>query len=245
VPVFRIRVAGLAVACAGLAVLASACGSSSVTPRAVMLKKPAYNGIAAKPPAQIVTTAYTAMESAISVRVHGSISDSGQRYTVDLTMAPAGVRGSMTAPFDGAKLASVDLVLTKRTMYVRSSTLWQQVGGATAGLLLDGRWVILPAGSWAGFPFTNAKSFIKLLESGGDLKELGKVRAVGAKTTVNGQPAIKLSAAGASLFIATTGEPYPLEIRQGSRDALYFEYSSLPAKVSPPSHPVNLSKLQS
>jgi hypothetical protein len=234
--------AGFAVVCAGLAVLASACGGST-TPGATASKTPADNGIAAKPAAQIVTTAYTAMESAVSVRMHGSISESGQRYTVDLTMAPAGVRGSMTAPFDGARLASFDMVLTRGTMYVRSSTLWRQVGGATAASMLDDRWVILPAGAVAGFPFTNAKTFIKLLKRGG-LNSLGKDRAVGVKTTVNGQPAIKLSAKGAALYIATTGQPYPLEIRQGSGNAMYFQYSGLPANITAPSHPLNLSKLK-
>jgi hypothetical protein len=238
--VFRTRMAGLAVVCAGLAMLASACGSSSTTPSATA---PASNGIAAKPTAQIVTTAYTAMESAVSVRMYGSISESGQRYTVDLTMAPAGVQGSMTAPFQGAKLASIDMVLTKGTMYVRSSTLWRQVGGDSIASLIGDRWVILPAGSVAGFPFTNAKAFIKLLKSGG-LNSLAKDRVVGVKTTVNGQPAIKLSAGGAALYIATTGQPYPLEIRQGSRNALYFQYSGLPASITAPSHPLNLSKLE-
>jgi hypothetical protein len=241
-PVFRTRMAGLAVVCAGLAVLATACGSGTAL-TATMLKTPADNGIAAKPAAQIVTTAYTAMESAVSVRVDGSISDSGQRYTIDLTMAPAGVRGSMTAPFDGARLASIDMVLAKGTMYVRSSTLWQQVGGATLGSLLDNRWVTLPASSAADFPFMNAKSFIKLLNNGG-LKSLGKDRVIGVRTTVHGQPAIELSAKGAALYIATTGQPYPLEIRQGSQNVMYFQYSSLPASITAPPHPLDLSKLE-
>jgi hypothetical protein len=241
-PVFNTRVAGLAVTCAGLAVLVSACGSGSTAPSAMAPKTPASNGIAAKPAAQVVTTAYTAMESAVSVRMYGSISDSGQRYKVDLTMAPAGVRGSMTAPFEGAKIASVDMVLTKGKMYVRSSTLWRQVGGAAVASMVGNRWVILPAGSFAGFPFTNAKAFIRLLKGGG-FDSLGKDRAVGVKTTVNGQPAIKFSAKGEALYIATTGQPYPLEIRQGSGNALYFQYSGLPANITAPSHPLDLSKL--
>jgi hypothetical protein len=243
VPVFHTRVAGLAVACAVLVALASACGSGT-TPSATMLKMPASNGIAAKPPAQILTTAYTAMESAVSVRVYGSIIDSGQQYTLDLTMSPAGVRGSMTAPFDGARLASIDMVLAKGTMYVRSSTLWQQVGGATLGSLLDNRWVTLPASSVASFPFTNAKTFIKLLNSGGGLNSLGKDRVLGVKTTVHGEPAIELSAKGDAVYIATTGQPYPLEIRQGTRNVLDFQYSSLPASITPPPHPLDLSKLE-
>jgi hypothetical protein len=240
---FHTRMTRIAVVCAGLAVLTSACGSGSAAPSATMLKPPANNGIASKPTAQIVTTAYREMESAVSVRMYGSISDSGHRYTVDLTMAPAGVRGSMTAPFDGAKLASIDIVLTRGKMYARSNTLWRQVGGATLASLLDNRWVILPTHSVAGFPFTNAKSFIKLLKSS-DLKLLAKDRAAGVKTTVKGQPAIKLSAKGTAVYIATTGQPYLLEIRLGTGNALYFQYSGLPASITAPHHPLDLTKLK-
>lgn len=233
--------AGLAVVCAGVALLASACGSVSATPHATPLKTPASNGIAAKPAAQMVTTAYSAMESAVSVRMYGKLSESGKRYTLDLTMAPGGVRGSMTGPIEGAKVASIDMVLIKGTMYIRSSTLWRQVGGAAAAELLNGRWVTLPAGSVKGFPFTNAKSFIASLNGSG-LGSLAKYRALGVKTTVNGQPAIKLSATGFALYIATTGQPYLLEVRQGS-NVLYFQYSGLAAKIAVPPDPLDLAGL--
>jgi hypothetical protein len=227
------RMAGLAVACAGLAMLASACGSSS----------PGGNGIAAKPAAQAVTTAYRAMESAASVRMYGSFTTSGQRYTIDITLAPTGMRGSMTAPFEGAKLASVDMILAKGTMYIRSSTLWRQVGGSTVASLLDNRWVILPASSLKGFPFSNAKTFINLLK-GKNLSTLSKDRTAGVQATVKGQPAIKFAAKGGALYIASTGQPYPLEISQGSGNTLYFQYSGLPTSITAPSHPLDLSKLE-
>jgi hypothetical protein len=245
IPVFHSRVAGLAVVCAGVAVLASACSTASTTPNATPSSTATSNGIAAKPVAQIATTAYTAMESAVSVRMYGSIIESGQKYTMDLTMAPAGVRGSMTAPFDGAKAASIDFVMTKGKMYIRSDMLWRQVAGATIASLLNNRWVMLPASSVGGFPFSNAKSFIKMLKSGG-LDTLRKDSSAGVKTvttTVDGQPAIELSVQGAALYIATTGQPYPLEVRQGSGDALYFQYSAVPASISAPSHPLNFNNI--
>src|SRR5262249_12075848 len=158
-PVVRGRLAGIAAVCAGLAILTSACAShtpgpgSTASPGAVVPATPASNGIAAKPAAKIVKTAFTTLESAESVRVYGSFRDSGARYKLDVTMGPGGMRGTMTAPFHGAKLATVDMVLTHGKFYARSSTLWRQVGGAGLASLIGDRWVILPASKLSGFPF--------------------------------------------------------------------------------------------
>lgn len=248
---FRTRMAGAAAVYTGLAALVAACGSASpghgpaaasTAATAATAATPASNGITAKPARQIVTTAFTALKSAVSVRMYGSFSDSGQRYKVDLTMGPAGMRGSMTAPFEGAKLASVDLVLTRGKMYARSSTLWRQVAGAGVASLLDNRWVILPAGSVKGFPFASTNTFIKQLNLSG-MKSLRKARA-GVKTTVNGQPAVKVASGGETAYIATTGHPYPLELIQGSHNALYFQYSAVPASIVAPPHPIDLSTVR-
>jgi len=247
-PVVRGRLAGIAAVCAGLAILTSACAShtpgpgSTASPGAVVPATPASNGIAAKPAAKIVKTAFTTLESAESVRVYGSFRDSGARYKLDVTMGPGGMRGTMTAPFHGAKLATVDMVLTHGKFYARSSTLWRQVGGAGLASLIGDRWVILPASKLSGFPFANAKTFIKLLNQH-SLKSLKHAHVARVKTTVDGQPAIELSEGGAAVYIATTGQPYPLEIRQGSHNVLHFQYSGLPVSIAAPPHAVDLSSL--
>lgn len=249
-PVVRGRLAGIAAACAGLAILTSACAGntpgrgSTAGPGAVAPATPASNGIAAKPAAKIVKTAFTTLESAKSVRLYGSFRDSGARYKLDVTMGPAGMRGTMTAPFKGPRLATVDMVLTHGKFYARSSTLWRQVGGAGLASLIGDRWVILPAGQLSGFPFANAKTFIRLLNQQ-ILKSLKNARAHVAKvkTTVDGQPAIELSEGGSAVYIAATGQPYPLEIRQGSHNVLHFQYSGLPISIAAPPHPVDLSSL--
>ena len=242
-PLMRGRLAGIAVACAGLAILTSACASN--TPGSVSTPTTsASNGIAAEPVAKIVKTAFTTLESAGSVRLYGSFRDSGARYKVDVTMGTHGMRGTMTAPFHGVKLATVDMVLTHGKFYARSRTLWRQVGGTGLASLIGDRWVILPVGRLSAFPFANAKTFIKLLSKRSlkSLKNAGAhVRRV--KATVNGQPAIEISERGTAVYIATTGQPYLLEIRQGSRNVLHFQYSGLPLSIAAPPHAVDLSSL--
>jgi hypothetical protein len=245
------RGAGVAAGCLGLALLASACGGTSpgtgtgtgTRPGAVASMMPVSNGIAAKPVAQIVTTADKTLESAASaasVRVYGTLTNSGHRYTLNITFGPNGATGSMSAPFDGAKRASIDLILVGGKMYVRSSTLWRQVGGATAASLLDNRWVILPSSAVTGFPFANTKAFVKFMNHAG----LRKMTAVGAKTTVNGQPAIEVKKGSSAVYIATTGQPRPLEVRQGSRNVLYFQYLPTLVSVTAPPNAVDFSKVK-
>ena len=43
------------------------------------------------------------------------------------------------------------------------------------------------------------------------------------------------------MYIATTGRPYPLEIRQGSHNVLHFQYSALPVSIAAPPRAVDLS----
>lgn len=242
-PVMRGRLAGIAAACAGLAILTSACASSTHGPGSSPTT-PTSNGIAAEPTAKIVKTAFTTLESADSVRVYGSFRDSRARYKLDVTIGPAGMRGTMTAPFHAGKLATVDMILTHGRFYVRSRTLWRQVGGAGLASLLGGRWVIIPVRKLSSFPFANAKTFVKLL-SRQSLKSLRKASAhiARVKTTVDGRPAIELSERRTAVYIATTGQPYPLEIRQGSHNVLHFQYSGLPVRIAAPPHAVDLSSL--
>ena len=98
----RARAAGAATACLGLALLIAACGflsgssSTSSTPSATTSPAPSQapaNGIADKPPAQIVAAATKALASASSVHVKGTVRESGTRYTFDLFLKRASAKG--------------------------------------------------------------------------------------------------------------------------------------------------------
>ena len=171
-PTMRIcgRAAGITVLCLLVAVLGGACGTqsgtstSSTTPAAH--PTPARNGIAAKRPGQILAAAQAALASSTSVRMRGSIRASGGLFTFDVIMTKTGAEGSLTGPIAGVKRASVDFVAAGHKMYMRSSTLWRKVGGATLATLFDHRWVQMPSHSMRGFPWVSTAAFSRVLTTG-------------------------------------------------------------------------------
>src|SRR5260221_11382752 len=101
------------------------------------------SGVAAQ--AQILTTAKDALGSAKSVRLQGTMTQSGSTYTVDIVLGPGLGKGTVTGPIAGLKRASFDFVALGSKAYIRSSTLWRQFGGAAAADLFDNRWVATTA----------------------------------------------------------------------------------------------------
>ena len=182
---------------AAAAVLQAGCGGSS------------SSGEAAKSARAILADARQAASSAGSVRVAGTIHDAGQTLALDLKITRKGGGGTMTV--QGSK---VEIVRSGASVYIRApAAFYQKVGaGQAAGQLLDGRWLKAPA-STAQFrdlaSLTDLNQFVAQA-----LKPEGKV-SKGAETTIDGQKAIELkdSQGGGSLYVATTGKPYPIEFK--------------------------------
>jgi hypothetical protein len=66
----------------------------------------------------------------------------------------------------------------------------------------------------------------------------------GCPAAPRGQPAIEVKKGSSAVYIATTGQPYPLEVRQGARNVLYFQYSSTPVSVKAPPNAIDFSKVK-
>jgi hypothetical protein len=247
----RARAAGAATACLGLTLLAAACGilsgSTSSTPSATTSPAPApapANGIADKPPAQIVAAAAKALASARSVHIKGTVRESGTRYTFDLVLERASAKGSMTAPILGINNAQFDFVVAGGKLFIRSSTLWQKTGGTAAAQLLNDRWVVLPKASFRQFPFRSVRVFARSIHSGSP----GKARRAGTVTVISGRPAIPVRSGDSILYVATTGPPVPLRARPATRAAgegvVDFLAYNAPVTISPPPNPVDFSQLR-
>ncbi len=107
--------------------------------------------------------------------------------------------------------SKVDVIRAGNTAYIRAGAdFYKQVGaGSAAGRLLAGKWLKVPSSNPDFSPLvelTDLNAFVTQA-----LKPEGTV-AKGDETTVDGQKAIELkSSQGGSLFIATTGKPYPVE----------------------------------
>ena len=245
------RAAGAAAACLGPALLAAACGilsgSTSTTSTPPATTRPATqapaNHIAGKPPAQILAAAGRALASASSVRVRGSVRQSGRWYTFDLVLGRAWATGSMTGPLRGIRHAQFDFVAAGGKLFIRSTTLWRKAGGAAAAQLLDGRWVVLPQASARGFPFRGLKAFARLIAPGPPRR----AGLAGAATLINGRPAIPVRSGDAIVYVATTGPPFPLRVVPATRAAgagvVDFTAYNAPVTIGPPPNPVDLGQL--
>lgn len=224
------RIATTLVALLALVVL-SACGSS----------KNSSNGVVSKSADQIIRLATTAATGAESAHVFGSINDDDETIELDLQLA-AGERASGQMTVSGA---SVRLIRIHADIYMNGSdAFWKKYAGAGAASLLTGVWLKVPATGkdFASFAaFTDLNEFFKQ-----SLSDHGKL-VKGKETTVAGQKviAIRDTTEGGTLYVATTGEPYPVKlIGEGSDGIISFDRWNEKATVKAPSGAIDVRNLE-
>jgi hypothetical protein len=228
-PPVRALLATAAVTAAG-AVLA-ACGSSSSS-----------NGVASKGADQIVQSSQSSIKTVKSVHVAGSLVSGGQTITLDLNLLSGkGGQGTMSA---GG--LSFQLVTVGNTVYVKGSdAFWRHFGGAAAVQLFKGKWLKGPAtGNLASFAsLTNLTQLItKILSSHGSLTK-------GQESTVRGQKVIAVkdtSGQGGTLYVATTGQPYPIQISKTGSDGghLSFDHYNASISITAPTGAIDISQFE-
>jgi hypothetical protein len=199
------------------------------------------NGEADKTPVEILADAKKAAAQAKSVHFHGAITESGTPLKVDLRLEGGkGGTGSMTI-----RGAHVDIVRIGTVAYLKGShQFYEQVAGPEVAKLLKGKWVKGSATSGDLASLAQLTDMDKLIAAA--LKHDGTL-VKGRKTTVDGQQVIELrSSAGGRLYVATTGEPYPVEIAQASGSstgAVHFDGWNEPVGVKAPKNAVDIAKL--
>lgn len=216
----------------GLALLAFAgCGGSS------------DNGVASKSAEQIVAEAKKAADSASSVHVSGSIVTGGTPVTLDLTLASGkGATGEISE--NGV---SFKLVMTGDTVYMSGSPeFYRRIGGNAAVQLLAGKWLKAPATGGEFASFGSLANMRTLIDS--TLTSHGTLAKGSTTTTVGGQSAIAVNdtTKGGTLYVATKGNPYPLQIvKAGSESGkITFDRWNQSVTITPPSNSVDLSELK-
>jgi len=168
------------------------------------------NGEASKSASAILADARQAALATDSVRVSGTIHELDQTIGLDLSIANGGGGGTMT--IRGSK---VDVVRAGDNAYIRGGAAFYQRlgGGAAAARLLAGKWLKVPSSNPDFSPLVELTDLHAFVTQA--LKPEGTVTK-GAEKTVDGQKAIELkSSNGGSLFVATTGKPYPVEFVGG------------------------------
>jgi len=224
------RIASLTGLVLAVAVLAGCGGGSS------------SNGVASKTPTQILAAAEAAAAQASAVHISGSIVSNGTPLTLDLSLV-AGKGGTGHMSTNGV---GFDIVRVGDKAYIRGSeAFWKKFGNAAAAKLFKDKWLVGSAttGQFKALtPLTDLQGFFKgALGSHGTLKK-------GAETTVDGQKVIALTdtAKGGTLYIATTGKPYPIELvspGNGKQGTVTFDQWNKTVTITAPKGAIDLSKL--
>jgi hypothetical protein len=220
------RKAGLA----GLAalVVVAGCGGSS-------------SGEAQKSAAQILTDTKAAAQSATSVHYVGTINQNGSSLHLDMQLV-AGKGGKGTITIGGHK---IDIVRIGQKVYFKGDeAFYRQYAGKAAAQLLAGKWIAAPStsGNFASFtPLTDIGKLFGLIKTKGTTSK-------GAQSTVDGQKVIAITSSvpgTGTIYVATTGKPYPVELAgpSGKAGSLHFSDWNGTVTLVAPSGAIDLSKL--
>jgi hypothetical protein len=219
------RLASIAAPLAAVVLLAG-CGSSG----------PKSNGEASKSAKQIVADAQAAALGASAVHVSGS---AGANLVVNLHLvAGKGGEGQMRA--NGLTFQIVRI--GNEAYFKGGSNFWRHIGGGAAAALLKGRWLKAPAASSRLISLTPLTDIVKLFNA---IFATHGTLVVGKATSVSGHPAIAVvdKTQGGTLFVATTGKPYPLALRKRGSGSITFDEWDAPVTLKTPSNAVDISKL--
>lgn len=218
-----------------LAVAAIAgCGSSG--------SSSSENGVAAKSPTEILSASKTAAQGASAVHVSGSLVSGGSPITLDLNLVEGkGGKGKISE--NGL---SFELIQLNGTAYISgSSEFYKHFAGPAAAQLLQGKWLKASATSGSLSTLASLTDLQKLISAA--LAQHGTLTK-GSKTTISGQPAIPVTdtTQGGSLYVATTGEPFPLQIsKSGSGGGkITFDEWNKPVTITAPANAVDINELQ-
>jgi hypothetical protein len=201
------------------------------------------NGVASKTPAQIVAASKSAADGAASVHIAGSVVNEGKPVTVDMQLlAGKGGRGRIT--LEGL---SIDLIRVGGAVYINGSqAFYRHVAGPAAAQLLQGKWLKAPENSGNFASLASLTDLGKLIDT--TLGSHGTL-ARGATTTVDGQKAVAIDdvSQGGTLYVATTGSPFPIEIakRGGSGGRIVFDRWNQAVTLTAPTNAININQLQS
>jgi hypothetical protein len=225
----RLRVCAVASAAALLVGgVVSACGGSS------------GNGLTSKSPEAIVTAATAAFDSAKSVHLSGWVENSGSKITLDLDLA-SGKGASGTMAIGGLSFRIIEI---GQSLYLNADTaFWTHYANAAAAQLFAGKWLKIPSSNSAVASFSTLADFssFKQLLSSALSKATPQNLTKGSTTTVDGQQAVPISEKGSqksTLYVATAGRPYPIEVEQANSGSIVFDHYNESVSLKGPANAI-------
>lgn len=207
----------------------------------------ADNGVASLGAKEILAKATDAANGASSVRIAGNIDQGGQQISLDLTVGKDTADGTL-----GIKGQQVDVRLVGGTFYMRAPAAFYEslgkTGGAAIGQLVGGKWFSVPLdNSAAAQQFASFQAFTDKSTLFDSLLKDAENATVKGTGDVSGQPVVLLDdAKGGTLAVATTGEPYPLQVSgsgDGSAGTINFTDWNAPVNVTAPAGAIDIGGL--
>jgi hypothetical protein len=222
--------AGVALLTAQCAVLAG-CGSSS-----------RGNGVASKPPLRILAAAQAAADAATSVHVVGSIEGTRAHESFDIEiLAGKGTHGIVTVAG-----ASFELIETAGTVYVKGdAAFYERIGGVKAARRLVGKWLKAPVTDPKLQPLLRLTDLHSLIS----VSLAGHAGLLSAGTSVVGGVhvvGVGDAAKGETVYVATNGAPYPVEIAKSGLGGgtITLTRWNAPVLLVAPAPAIDISALQ-
>jgi hypothetical protein len=201
----------------------------------------APNGFQAKSGPAILRAAGSALEAAKTFEIEAISTTSGHQASLTFEIGGPnlgeGSFASSSLSFEAEELNGLD--------YFRSHTLWAQVGGSSLQSALGYRWVYVSAKSSTAAELTAVFSSLTsptVLADQLTGKAASAVR--GRATTFSGQPVVAVTTPGSgTVYVAITGEPYPLKWLQSSQSQVTFSKFGQDFGITAPKGALNLEAI--
>jgi hypothetical protein len=237
----RLSLAGLTVAAALILLIAvlTGCGGGSSSSSS----SSSSNGVADKSPADILAATKVASDAARTVHVSGSIVSSGSPITLDMSLI-AGKGGHGQLSESGL---AFELIQVGKTVYIKGSpAFYKKIGGTAAAQLLQGKWLKAPASNSDFASLSQLTDLRQLVDQ--TISTHGSSLTKAGTSTVAGQKVVGITdkTEGGTLYIAATGQPYPVQIvKTGSGGGkITFDRWNSSVTVAAPANAIDVAQLQ-
>ena len=184
---------------------------------------------------QIATRATDDLKAVSSVHITGSGTDSGQTFTMNLTLGARGCKGTLSIKGEG----SFALLKIGKTVWIKpDNRFWKYAGGSSitpaAMRILAGKIIKTSATGSSSLGSLGAICIPSQFASAFGSKLTGLVK--GATTTIDGRPALQLKDTGdqGSAYVTISGPPEFLRLAAGSTAKLDLTGYDAPMTLTPP-----------
>ena len=141
-----------------------------------------------------------------------------------------------------------ELIQVGGTVYIKGSpAFYKHIGGTAAAQLLQGKWLKAPSSDSDFASLSQLTDLRQLVDQ--TLNNHGTLKKSGT-STINGQKVVGITdtTKGGTLYIATTGKPYPVEISKGgsasSAGKITFDRWNGDVTLAAPKNAIDVAQLQ-